>query len=139
MWLLPFGFLVGVACILDGCAYDPVKAPPAGRADLLPVADYPQIVATQNLHHWLVFSPASITPGSDDVTMDVSVPMRSKFDKGGLSLHYRFKFFDDRGRPLREEPGWIFKHVEPRLQYHLEGNALDLAAVDWRLEIRAAR
>ena len=128
-----------LAWALLGCASDPVKAPPGGRADLLPLADYPQIVATQNLHHWLAFSPAIETHGTDDQPIEVSVPLRSKYDKSGLNVQYRFLFFDSDGRPLDDDPGYVFRHIEPRQQYYLESNALDVGAVNWRLEIRAAR
>lgn len=127
------------ALLTGGCKTDPIKAPGAGRADLLRFEDYPQIAATQNLHAWLVFSPASITPETSRSPMEVSVPFRSKYDKSALELQYRFIFLDAQGRPLKNNPGFAFLHVEPRLQYFLEGNALDTGVADWRLEIRAAR
>ena len=131
--------LIGVLTLaVFGCAHDPVKAPWAGRVDLLPLADYPQIVAMQGLHKWLVFSPASVVPAGEDRPMSVSVPFRSTYDQQPLNLQYRFIFFDHRGRPLKASPGYRFIHAEPRVQSFLEGNAMQSGAADWRLEVRAA-
>ena len=127
--------LAAFAC----AAPDTVKAPSSGRVDLLPLADYPQIVATQGLHEWLVFSPPSVVPGGEEKPMSVSVPFRSTYDRQPVNLQYRFIFFDDRGRPLETSPGYRFIHAEPRVQSFLEGNAIQSGAADWRLEIRAAR
>lgn len=125
--------------VMVGCAADPIKAPGAGRADLLRIGDYPQIVASPDLHNWLVFSPATVTAGSKDEPMQVTVPVRSTYDKKGLSLQYRFLFLDERGLPQRADRGHRFIHLEPRLLAYLDGMAFDRGATDWRLEIRAAR
>ncbi len=139
MWMAAFAAAMCVVAAGGGCSNDPVKAPPASRADLLMVDDYPRIVAMSNLHSWLAFSPATVTPATRSQPMHVSVPVRSLYDENSLNLQYRFEFFDHQGRPMRRRGGWTFVHVEPRVAVYLEGGAVDTLAADWRLEVRSAR
>ncbi|MAE64646.1 MAG: hypothetical protein CMJ18_10305 [Phycisphaeraceae bacterium] len=132
--------MVGIgALVLAGCApSDPVKAPHAGLVDLLPVSDYPQIAVASSLSEWLVFAPPTVLAASEDGPMHVSVPLRSTYDKQGLSIQYRFRFLDAYGRPTGHA-GFRFAHLAPRMQDFVEANAMDGRAEDWRLEIRPAR
>lgn len=128
-----------LAVLLAGCESDPMKAPPGGRVDLLPLEDYPQIVVTSNLQKWLAFSPATVVPSSEKQPMSVQVPVRSLYDKGQLRIQYRFEFLDEKGLPVGPPPGYRFAVLEPRLLVYLEGNAMETSAVDWRLVVRPAR
>ena len=135
-----FPLLATCTLLLAACASDPMKLPPGGRADLLPIKDYPQIVATRGLDQWLAFSPAYVDPSTDLSPLRVTVPVRSLYDKGQLRIQYRFEFFDERGLPVGPAPGYRFAVLEPRIQNnYLEGNAMETTAVDWRLEVRPAR
>lgn len=122
-----------------GCATDTLKGPPGRRIALQPVTDYPQIIASQNLHDWLVFAPATVIPAGDGQIASVSVPVRSVWENSGLNLQYRFVFSDSRGKQMRTEPGYRFIQLQPHEQNHLEGEPLDGGAMGWQLEIHVAR
>lgn len=125
--------------LLAGCQKDLVKAPPAGQDDMLHVNAYPRIVAAEGLGDWLRFSPAIITATDGQRPMHIVIPLRSVYDKYPLDVQYQFEFFDEAGRSTGASPGWIFLHLEPRLQSQIEASALDANAKDWRLTLRAAR
>ena len=122
---------------LPGCN-DPVKAPPAGRGDLVLPENYPRIIATQGLDKFLAFSRPVITPTSPNQPMSVSAPVRSLHDRNELNIQYRYEWMDQRGQVLSDS-GWRFAKLAPRVQTQLSGSARDVGATDWRLHVRSAR
>ncbi len=139
--LNPAGFLIliALALVLGGCAAaDHAKAPPGPLRDPLPPQAYPEIVPTGGLARWLYFDNPIVTPGTDDRPMQVSVPVRMVYNEP-REIQYCFQFFGADGRPLDSRKEWHWKHVEPRIRFFLEGNALQPEAVEWNLEIRPAR
>lgn len=129
-------FLSLATWLAAGC--DTVKAPASLSGDELPIGSYPRVSVLDGLEKAIVGSPAAITPSSAQTPMRVTVPVRSVVDQG-LNIQYQFEFFDAQGRPLQNQTGQKFVHLQPRLQVFLEANALDTHAADWRLTIRAAR
>ncbi len=130
---------LAVICSFLGCSTNTLKGPPGRRIVLLPVAGNRQIIASENLHDWIVFSPASVTSAGRAQIASVSVPVRSVWQESGLNLQYRFVFSDSRGKPMRTEPGYRFIRLQPHTQNYLEGDPLDRGAMGWQLEIHAAR
>ena len=128
--------VVVVAVIALGC--DTVKAPASIGLDPLPIEAYPQQVAVGGLSKGLVSERAIVDEPTDDSPLSVTVPLRSIVDHA-LHVQYRFQFFDDAGRPVKDPSQWVFISIAPRVQERISGNALDLDAVDWRLQVRSAR
>lgn len=136
---LAFTFLI--LCVtagpMVGCKYSPYE----GRQDRLDIEEYPRIVASRDTHRNLLFSPATIDPGTDLRPMRVTVPVRSRFKRSDLRVQYRFEWLDEAGRPMNRNANaeWRYKALPPRNQVFLDGNALDRGAKDWRLEVRLAK
>lgn len=128
-----FAFLL-VAGAVSGC--DPFFTPPQPLPDPLP--GYPQITASDGLGKWLLVDQPIVQPGGPEGPMRVTVPIRIHDKRRGANIQYAFVFLDQNGRPLND-PSWRFQRLEPRIQVFLDGAAMGLEAVDWRLEIRAAR
>jgi hypothetical protein len=124
-----------------GCRVDPVKGPAAGKLDLLPIADYQQIVVQSKLHDALRFAPPIVEPATQVKPMRVTVPVRSVDDRWGLNIQYRFEYLDEAKRPLAtsNKERWVFKHLAPRVQAFLDSSAMDTTAADWRLIVRSGR
>ena len=124
-----------------GCQQNPGKGAAAGRLDLLPLADYPQIVVQGKLHDALRFAPPIVEAATQMKPMRVTVPVRSVDDRWGVNIQYRFEYLDEAKRPLAtsKKERWIFKHLAPRVQGFLDSNAMDTTAVDWRLIVRSGR
>ncbi len=137
MFRTMFAFTL-TAALLAGCQSDPVMAPDAGLGDLLPIEDYPQIVVTSGLAPYLAFSRPNVQ-GGPDRPMSVSVPVRVLSEDQAVNTQYRFRFFDQNGRVLQPEMGFQYKRLPARVQEFLNGAALDVNAVDFRLEVRTAR
>jgi hypothetical protein len=129
--------LIGVVAFTALAACDTVKAPATLRTDPLGGA-YPQNVALEGLHKYVVVDQPIVDGPTDTRPLQVSVPLRSIID-GFIHLQYRFELLDGRGRPLRSSSGFKYITIEPRTQVFLESNALDTNAVDWRLTVRKAR
>ena len=130
---------LALVTLAAGCQRDVVKPPPTGRADLLPASRYPNIVATDGLQPALVFGEAKVDPGTDQMPMSVTVPVRSLEDEHPVNVQYKFEFFDAEGEPLESNRGWRFMNLTPRLQKFMRATALETKAADWRLTVRSAR
>lgn len=113
------------------------QAPDPATPDPVSAAAYPQIVALEDLGDYVSTDRPIVTraPGQP---LSVVVPVRLRSDRE-VSAQYRFIFFDDAGRPTRQQQEWRFTTLPARSQIFLEGAALDPQAQDWRLEIRPAR
>lgn len=126
-----------VLCLLTAAALtacDTVKAPHTIRTDPLGGA-YPQNVAIEGLHEYVVVDQPIVDDPTSDRPLRVTVPLRSVYD-GVVNVQYRFDFLDRSGRPLRSSSGFKYATIEPRTQVFLESTALDTNAVDWRLLVR---
>ncbi|MFO0833541.1 MAG: YcfL family protein [Phycisphaerales bacterium] len=126
--------LLATPILLGAC--DPVKAPGAAKADPLPSAAYPQIVAAEGLSGYIAYDAPKV---SATKPMEVTVPVRALTDNQDLNIQYRFSFFDQNGVPLNDNPDWRFLKLPSRNQRFLSGFAREQSAVDWRLEIRPAK
>ena len=126
--------LLATPILLGAC--DPVKAPGAAKADPLPSAAYPQIVAAEGLSGYIAYDAPKV---SATKPMEVTVPVRALTDNQDLNIQYRFSFFDENGVPLNDNPDWRFLKLPSRNQRFLSGFAREQSAVDWRLEIRPAK
>ncbi len=137
--LNPVSFLVlmALALVVGGCA-DRVKAPPGPLGDPLPATAYPQIVQMGGLARWIYFDKPIVTPGTADRPMRVSVRGRMVYNEP-RDIQYCFQFFDAYGLPLESRKEWHWKNLTPRVQFFLQGNAIQPEAADWTLEIRPAR
>jgi uncharacterized protein YcfL len=137
--------VVGLLCLATvigpaGCAADSNRqGPPGHRIGLKPVAGHRRIMAQEYLHQWLRFTPASVVPAEQGRIASVSVPVRSTWTESPINLQYRFIFSDVRGKPMRTLAGFRHLPLQAGEQHHLEGKPLDPGAMDWQLEIRAAR
>ena len=129
--------LVALAFVVVGCGGDRIKGPPGALRDPLRADAYPRIAVLEGLQRWLYFSDPIVTPSTPDKPMRVTVPMRLVYD-APREIQFRFEYFSADSRPLRSG-GWRFRHLEPRTQIYLDGNALETQAADWRLEVRPAR
>lgn len=129
-----------LALIMSSAVTGCVKAPFTGKADAVPIDNYPRIVASRETYKNLRFSAGIVEAGTLDRPMRVSVPVRSTFERSNLNVQYRFEFLDGAGRPMRRSGNaeWRYKALPPRNQVFLDGNALDTGASDWRLEVRLA-
>ncbi|MCC7146232.1 MAG: DUF1425 domain-containing protein [Phycisphaeraceae bacterium] len=122
--------------LLAACKPGP---PPSPQAEVTQRANYPRNIALQGLSPSLLAGEAMIEAPKDNRPLHVTVPIRNVYAYG-VNVQYRFEFFDATGKPVaREEPGWRFQHLATDMQAFLDGNAMDMAAVDWRLTIRSAR
>lgn len=121
---------------LAGC--DTVRAPGAAGPDPISDAAYPQVVALEGLGRYLSSSEPAIEGGDGERPMHVAVPVRLRSNRN-IAVQYRFTFFDENRVPLQPRQSWRYKELMPRAQEPFEGTATDLAAADWRLEIRPAR
>lgn len=119
----------------SGC--DQVKAPPTMRTDPLGGA-YPRNVAIDGLEEVLVVDEPIVSHATQSQPLRVTVPVRSVADDA-FGFQYRFIFFDQDGRALRQDSGWRHQRLEPRLQTQLDANSRSTTATDWRMEIRSAR
>lgn len=124
--------------VLAACSTDRVKAPPSAMRDTIPLGSYPQIVPMDGLAAHLGFDQPLVEPSTPNRPMAITVNVRSVADTP-METQYRFIFYDQLGRELRSNQGWVFQHMEPRLQVQLKGQALETDAQQWRLEIRPAR
>ncbi len=129
--------LVALAFVAVGCGGDRVKGPPGALRDPMRADAYPRIAVLEGLQRWLYFNDPIVTPSTADKPMRVTVPMRLVYD-APREIQFRFEYFGADSRPLRSG-GWRFRHLEPRTQIYLDGNALETQAADWRLEVRPAR
>lgn len=120
---------------LGGCQS---TAPHAGQADLLSTEQYPRIVVARDLHKVLVFSDPIIEVPSESSPMKVTVPVRTKSNRGGAFVQYQYAFIDAHGRTLSSS-GWRFQRLPPQWRRDLTAAALNTDAVDFRLEVIAAR
>jgi len=118
-------------------APNPNTPPPAVRADPVPKRAYAQQVAIEGVTQYLVSGDPIVTPSTEDQPMRVIVPVRSITDRE-LNLQYQFIFYDAQGRELHSNQGWVFQHIEPRVERQIETVSLESAAKDWRLIIRPA-
>ena len=130
--------LIAVLMPAHGCQRDLVKAPYAGRQDMLSIRGYRDLAVEGRLHDVLVFSEPRIEAASEIRPMRVSVSVRSIHDPYGLSIQYQYTFYNNMMHE-QSSTGWRFAHLPPRMQRHLEANALDSTAVKYRLEVRSAR
>jgi hypothetical protein len=133
-WMAMAVCMVGLAA---GCRDE--GPPPAGRADLVPASQYPNIVATENLDLELRFGPAVVQPAQPGIPMRVTQPVRNISDHD-LNVQYRFIFMDQYKRPLVADPGWKYVTLAGEgVGTTMDSNSLSDTAADWRLEIRPAR
>lgn len=130
--------VLSTACLAGLTACDTVRAPAGPGLDQLPTENYPKVyINPPTLAKVMVITPGTVvvdTPA--DRPMSVTVPLRSIADNS-MRVQYRFLWFDDKGRPVREGE-WIAEMFAPRVERRLQGNAIDLKSRDWRLEVRSA-
>lgn len=128
--------LLVVLASATGCSYGPYE----GYEDEINPEDYPRIVASREIFRTLRFSPATVEPSTLSRPMRVTVPVRTTYRSTDLNVQYRFVFLDAAGRPIERstQAQWRFVTLPPLNQVFLDGNALDLGATDWRLEVRLA-
>jgi uncharacterized protein YcfL len=126
--------------VLTGCsAID--KPPHAVKADNVSEAQYPQIATEGNLGNHLSYAKPIVRPPGQapgQTPMRVTVPIRLR-DNKAVNAQYRFTFLGADGGPVGQAMDWRFMVLPPRLQVFMEGSAMDMQAVDWRLEIRPAK
>ncbi len=128
--------LLGAAVAAGGCRTSTL--PPAAQRDPLPSENYPRVVILDGLQRWVVVDAPVVTKSERD-PLRVTVPVRAVTQNEELNVQYRFAFFDADGRPLEPEPSWRYERLPSKAQRHIEANALDQRAVDWRVDIRPAR
>ncbi len=120
--------------IAAGCS----TAPPAGVGDEVNVGEYPKVVAAEGLQDGVVFSQPVVERPTELRPMRVTVPVRA-ITNYPLNVQYRFEFFDNEGRSLRNNQGWRFMNLPPKVQMSMDAASLDNDATDWRLIVRPAR
>ncbi len=98
---------------------------------------YPQITMFEGLEGQLLFGPPQIKRGTYQ-PISVAIPVRTARDHP-QRVQYRFEYFDGSGRPLRPSMDWRYILLPVDGERTMAGSALDIAAVDWRLEVRRAR
>lgn len=121
--------------LATGC--DTVKAPGAATPDPVSAAAYPQVTALEGLGDYVSMDKPIVTQDGKRPLL-VVVPVRLRSDRE-VNAQYRFRFFDDRGRPVHPEMEWRYQVLPARAQIFLEASAPDLSATQWRLDIRPAR
>jgi uncharacterized protein YcfL len=123
--------------LFAACQADPYKSPQGVRPDPLSTSAIPQQIVIEGLGQAIVSSKPMVNPAADGRTLHVTVPVRNITDQP-LNVQYRFEFFDQQGKALRSNGGWVFQHIEPTLTAQLDGVALETKAVDWSVVIRPA-
>ena len=121
---------IGLLLTVTGCNH----APGAATPDPLAASEYPRVAALDSFKGHLVYD-TPVVSRPDDRPMSVSVPVRLTRSKEAQA-QYRFIFFDQHGRPLEADPSWQFTFLPAKAQAFLEGSALEMKAMDWRLEVR---
>lgn len=112
--------------------------PPGGVADPLPRANYPRVVVLEGLQPYIAVTEPIVVK-EEGRPLHVTVPLRAATRREELNTQYRFVFLDEQGRTVPPEQNWKYIRLPSRAQRHLEANAVDDRAVDWRMEIRPAR
>lgn len=126
--------LLACAALGAGGCNDPY-APDRAKSDPLAPEQYPQVSALEGLKTAIVVSNVHENPGPP---LGVQVTVRNKTDATERNVQYRFFFMTD-GRPENPNPDWHYMLMPARTEVFMQGNALDSAAKEWRLEIRPAR
>jgi uncharacterized protein YcfL len=128
---------LGLSLLIAGC-HDPVRPTPGDRLDPLHPAAYPRVAMLEGLDVGLGLQPPIVEEATGTRPMSVTVPVRSLVDYP-INIQYQYQFLDDKGRLIDTRERWRFVHIDPRVQTQLQGSAMDLDAVDWRLQLRPAR
>lgn len=124
---------------LPACQKTTDISPPAGRVDAgISPSGYPRIVVQDGLDAFIGFSATIEKPGTGSTPMEIVQPLRM-LGEDDVNVQYRFEFLDGRGVAVGPQPDWRFLHLDSRVQEQVQGVALDLRAVDWRLRVRSAR
>jgi uncharacterized protein YcfL len=132
-WVFGIGLLVSAAA---GACSDNPYAPREAGADPLPSEDYPQVSALEKLHKVIVVSDVKEDAGPP---LKITAAVRNRANDDERDVQYRFFFLDKDGRPENAQPDWRYVHMPARTLVYMTGNALDVGATSWRLEIRPAR
>ncbi len=130
---LASSLLVGT---LTGC--DTVRPPSSAKIDQLLPEQYPKLVIEDpGLAKLLAVTPGKVVVDrTPDRPISVSVPIRSLADNT-MRVQYRYLWLDEKGREIRRGE-WIRDSFAPRIERQLQGSAVDMKSVDWRLEVRSA-
>jgi uncharacterized protein YcfL len=126
-----------------GCDDGARNVPRGTERDKLHPGKYPQMVSMEGLDDVVGAQYERVVEelpnAAEGKVLRVTVPVRCLTGKD-IRVQYRFIFMDAQGRPVeRNEVGWKYQVLPPRVERFLEGNALDTNAVAWRLEIRSAQ
>ena len=127
---------VATACVaslvLLPCCSQSLRSP---EPDPLDMDEYPQVVATENLHRVIVISDVA---KGESRPLNLTLAIRN-VDDDERSIQYRFFFLDLNNVPEVLDPDWHYLRLPALTGVFIQGNAMDTRAVDWRLEIRPAR
>jgi uncharacterized protein YcfL len=131
-------FIISGAMLLfafiTGCQAD--LSPGAGMGDFYPAPlNDPQIsVLDQELRQWIVFQNAVVI-NDGERPMEVQVPVRNLAERAYL-IDYRILFYDAAGREISPQMSWAMEDLLPKQVKRLTAKALDLEAVNYRLEVK---
>lgn len=128
-----------VAAVGCGCAQDPAKTPYAAQPDPIGPNAYPQVVVDGLAAPYVaaVYQRIVVDEPTAERPLAVFVPVRSLHDYR-FGIQYEFKWLDAQGREVGKS-GSMYQAMDPRMEQQLKGNAMTLAATQWRLEIRLSR
>jgi len=131
-----------IALTTGGCAVtDPVRAPFPGNVDQIPQGQHPTIsVEDPALAHWLVFGSVRVDPPQPEPGRALTVvqPVRNTADYP-INIQYRYEFIDEKGFPLRSQPGFRLLRLPSRTEMFMEATASEASAQEWRIIVRPAR
>ncbi len=123
------GLCLSVALLLAlaGCS-----TPPVAHTDMIPNAQFPNIIVEGNLRQCLLFAQPIVldNPGQP---LKVVVPVRST-SMSDVHARYRFTFLDANRVPLHPDMD-LRSVVITQDQTMLEGSALDTNARYWHLTV----
>jgi uncharacterized protein YcfL len=129
--------MMATTMMLVACQADRSPSPGLGDPYPAPMND-PQItVVSPELRPWLGFHPAVVIRDGER-PMSVEVPVRNLSNRQYL-IDFRILFYDENNSEITPVQGWQMAVLEPKQTVRLKRSALDLDAVNYRLEVRWAR
>ncbi len=135
-WFAP---AVLVACLLTlpGCAGDDnVVGPKNPARDPVPSIAYPKITLQGELDYQLVLLGEPVVVGATP-TQPMSVRLRLRnATEDDLYVAYRYRFFGPSREPVDVDMPWRPLKLPATLAKDFEGDAMQVRAVDWELEVR---
>lgn len=136
--LRTFGLTGLVLASLAGCNNDPRMPPFGAQPDPIGPNAYPQVVTDPSANRFLsvVYERIIVDQSNGERPLAVQVPVRSMTDNR-FGMQYEYKWFDAQGREVGKS-GPMYMNMDPRLEQAIRGNAMTLAATNWRLELRLA-